>query len=134
MAKYPIEVTWDDLMDAGITPVEDNEATNNRFLQYIHEVLYDYIIYANNKKWRKKIIEKYADELRDDIKSILINIAHSVNDSGSFNGSWDGVTRLDTGDYSTKSLQERMLAVVPPLVWQQVFSLEPNIMFAGGEI
>jgi hypothetical protein len=129
-------ITLDDLASYGITPQsgDNSDAENRKFLNLVHQTFYEFVVFVSHRNWRKKVIEKHKDELEEGIKDILLNIAAAIEDSGQFNGLWDGTARLDNGDFTTKSLQERLVAVIPPMVWQQILSLEPDIMFAGGEI
>ena len=127
--KYPIEIDLDELNENGI--VETDAKAQKLLLSFTHQTLYEFVIFASFRSWRKRIIEQHMEE---PIKQILINIARSIHESGDLIGLWNGMSRLDSGEYSSKSLQERLLAVVPPLVWQQVFALEPSVLFAGGEI
>lgn len=130
--KYPIEIDLDELNENGI--VETDAKAQKLLLSLTHQTLYEFVIFASFRSWRKRIIEQHMEELEEPIKQILINIARSIHESGDLIGLWNGMSRLDSGEYSSKSLQERLLAVVPPLVWQQVFALEPSVLFAGGEI
>ncbi len=130
--KYPIEIDLDELNENGI--VETDAKAQKLLLSFTHQTLYEFVIFASFRSWRKRIIEQHMEELEEPIKQILINIARSIHESGDLIGLWNGMSRLDSGEYSSKSLQERLLAVVPPLVWQQVFALEPSVLFAGGEI
>ena len=130
--KYPVEINSDELNDNGIT--ETSEQAQKLLLSLTHQTFYEFVVFASFRSWRKRIIEQHMEELEEPIKAILINIARSIHDSGDLIGLWNGMTRLDSGEYGSKSLQERLLAVVPPLVWQQVFALEPSVLFAGGEI
>ena len=129
---YPIEIDLDELNENGI--VETDAKAQKLLLSFTHQTLYEFVIFASFRSWRKRIIEQHMEELEEPIKQILINIARSIHESGDLIGLWNGMSRLDSGEYSSKSLQERLLAVVPPLVWQQVFALEPSVLFAGGEI
>ena len=134
--KYTIMITADDCRNYGIKLQTDDSATimNNRFLNIVHQTLYDFVLFVSLKSWRKAVIEKYKDQLEEQIKDILLSIAYAIDISGQFNGLWDGVTKLDSGEFKVNSLQERLTAVIPPMTWNQILGLEPNVMFMGGEI
>lgn len=134
--KYPITITEDDCRNYGIELQSGKEAIiqNKRFLNIVHQTLYDFVLFISVKSWRKAVIEKYRKELEEPIKEILLSIAYAIDTSGQFNGLWDGVTKLDSGEFRINSLQERLTAVIPPMTWNQILGLEPNVMFMGGEI
>ncbi len=134
--KYPIEITADDCRNYGIglQTGKNAELQNRRFLNIVHQTLYDFVLFVSNRGWRKAIIEQHREELEEQIKEILLTIAYAIDSSGQFNGLWDGVTKLDSGEYRANTLQERLTAVIPPMTWNQILGLEPNVMFSGGEI
>ncbi len=136
MKKYPIMITQDDCRTYGIElqTGKNAEIQNSRFLDIIHKTLYDFVLFVSNKNWRKAVMEKYREELEEQVKDILLSIAYSIETSGSFNGLWDGVTRLDSGEFRVNTLQERLTAIIPPMTWNAILALEPNVMFMGGEI
>ena len=70
----------------------------------------------------------------EDIKDILLNIAYAIDKSGDFEILWDGSQRVNGDQTEIKTLQERIISVVPTMVWNQIAGLQPNITFAGGEI
>ena len=134
--KYPIMITEDDCSNYGIELQNGKDAAvkNKRFLNIVHQTLYDFVLFSSARNWRRAIIEKYKDELEEPIKEILLSIAYAIDTSGQFNGLWDGVTKLDSGEFKVNTLQERLTAVIPPMTWNQILGLEPNVMFMGGEI
>lgn len=134
--KYPIMITEDDCRDYGIELQSGKEADvrNRRFLNIVHQTLYDFVLFISVKNWRKAVIERYREELEEPLKEILLSIAYAIDTSGQFNGLWDGVTKLDSGEFKVNTLQERLTAVIPPMTWNQILGLEPNVMFMGGEI
>lgn len=134
--KYPIMITEDDCRNYGIELQSGKDAVikNKRFLNIVHQTLYDFVLFISVKSWRKAVIEKYMEELEEPIKEILLSIAYAIDTSGQFNGLWDGVTKLDSGEFKVNTLQERLTAVIPPMTWNQILGLEPNVMFMGGEI
>ena len=134
--KYPIMITEDDCRNYGIELQNGKDASlkNKQFLNIVHQTLYDFVLFSSARNWRKAVIEKYKDELEDPIKEILLSIAYAIDTSGQFNGLWDGVTKLDSGEFKVNTLQERLTAVIPPMTWNQILGLEPNVMFMGGEI
>lgn len=134
--KYPVMITEDDCRNYGIELQSGKEAViqNKRFLNIVHQTLYDFVLFVSLKSRRRAVIEKYMDELEEPIKEILLSIAYAIDTSGQFNGLWDGVTKLDSGEFKVNSLQERLTAVIPPVTWNQILGLEPNVMFMGGEI
>ena len=107
--KYPVMITEDDCRNYGIELKSGKEATiqNKRFLNVVHQTLYDFVLFVSIKSWRRTVIEKYMDELEEPIKDILLSIAYAIDISGQFNGLWDGVTKLDSGEFKVNSLQER---------------------------
>jgi hypothetical protein len=129
-------ITWDDCANYGISRQTGVNADiiNNRFLNIVHQTLYDFVLFSSQKSWRRKVIEKYKAELEEPIKDILLSIAFSIDEGGQFNGIWDGVTRLDSGEIKFSDLQERLVAMIPPMAWNQIIGLEPNVLFMGGEI
>ena len=134
--KYPIMITRDDCTSAGIKMQTGAEAEikNKRFLDLVHQTLYDFVLFVSHRNWRKKVIEQYREELEEPIKDILLSIAHAIDDSGQFNQYWDGVQRLDSGEFKVSTLQERLTAIIPPMTWNLIVGLEPNVMFMGGAI
>lgn len=134
--NYPVMITEDDCRNYGIELQSGKQAViqNKRFLNIVHQTLYDFVLFISVKSWRKAVIEKYMKELEEPIKEILLSIAYAIDTSGQFNGLWDGVTKLDSGEFKVNSLQERLTAVIPPMTWNQILGLEPNVMFMGGEI
>ncbi len=134
--KYPIMITEDDCRNYGIELQSGKQAViqNKRFLNIVHQTLYDFVLFISVKSWRKAVIEKYREELEEPIREILLSIAYAIDSSGQFNGLWDGVTKLDSGEFKVNTLQERLTAVIPPMTWNAILGLEPNVMFMGGEI
>lgn len=133
---YPIMIDENDLENYGIKiqTEGDTDIINKKFLRIIHQIFYEFVVFTSHRNWRKKIIEQHIEVLEEPVKEILLNIAEAVDESGDFVGLWDGKTRTDNGGYEVKDLQERLTAVIPPMVWNQIFSLEPNLLFQGGRI
>lgn len=133
---YPIMINENDLEQYGITLQYEGETdvANRKFLQIVHQCFYEFVVFVSHRNWRKKVIEAYQEELRQPIKEILLNIADAINDSGDLSALWSGATRTDGGGVEIKSLQERIGTIIPPMVWNEIFSLEPNLLFQGGNI
>lgn len=132
MKKYPIMITETDLKNKGI--MADNVESLAQILDYTHLAFYDYIVYTSMKNRRKQLIEKHVDELKEDVKDILLNIAWAIDRNGDFVGLDDGQQRKNDESVEIKPLQERLVTVIPTIVWNQIAGLEPNIIFSGGEI
>lgn len=132
MKKYPIMITETDLKNKGI--VADSTESLARILDYTHLAFYDYVVYASMKNRRKRLITAHVDELEEDIKDILLNIAWAIDRSGDFVGLDNGQQRKNDESVEIKTLQERLITVIPTIVWNQIAGLEPNIIFSGGEI
>ena len=132
MKKYPIMITETDLKNKGI--MADNVESLAQILDYTHLVFYDYIVYTSMKNRRKQLIEEHVDELKEDVKDILLNIAWAIDRNGDFVGLDDGQQRKNDESVEIKPLQERLVTVIPTIVWNQIAGLEPNIIFSGGEI
>ena len=133
MKHYPIMITDADLKNYGIGG-SDNAVKNELFLKITHQTFYEFIVYTTQKNRRKKLIEKHREDLEEDIKDILLNIAFAIDKSGDFDILWDGSQRTNGDQTEIKSLQERIISVIPTMVWNQIAGLQPNITFAGGEI
>lgn len=133
---YPIMITAEDCENYGIKLKSgvDADIQNRQFLNLVHQTLYDFVLFVSLRTWRKKIIERYKEELDEPIKEILLSIALAIDISGQFNQLWDGVTKLDSGEFKVNTLQERLTAIIPPMTWNQIVGLDPNIMFMGGTI
>ena len=86
------------------------------------------------KNRRKRLIAAHVDELEEDIKDILLNIAWAIDRSGDFVGLDNGQQRKNDESVEIKTLQERLITIIPTIVWNQIAGLEPNIIFSGGEI
>ena len=132
MKKYPIMITDVDLRNKGI--VADSVESSTQILYYTHLAFYDYIVYTSMKNRRKQLIEKHINELEEDVKEILLNIAWAIDRSGDFVGLDNGQQRKNDESVEIKTLQERLVTVIPTIVWNQIAGLEPNIIFSGGEI
>lgn len=132
MKKYPIMITETDLKNKGI--VADSVESLAQILTYTHLAFYDYIVYTSMKNRRKRLIETHVDELEEDVKDILLNIAWAIDRSGDFVGLDNGQQRKNDESVEIKTLQERLITVIPTIVWNQIAGLEPNIIFSGGEI
>lgn len=132
MKKYPIMITETDLKNKGI--MADNVESLAQILYYTHLAFYDYIVYTSTKNRRKRLIEAHVDELKEDVKDILLNIAWAIDRNGDFVGLDDGQQRKNDESVEIKPLQERLITVIPTIVWNQIAGLEPNIIFSGGEI
>ena len=132
MKKYPIMITETDLKNKGI--VADSTESLTQLLDYTHLAFYDYVVYTSMKNRRKRLIEKHAEELEEDVKDILLNIAWAIDRSGDFVGLDNGQQRKNDESVEIKTLQERLITVIPTIVWNQIAGLEPNITFSGGEI
>lgn len=132
MKKYPITVTASDLQNRGIIAESSERLT--QLLYYTHLAFYDYVVYTSMKNRRKRLIEKHITELEEDVKDILCNIAWAIDKSGDFVGLDNGQQRKNDESVEIKSLQERLITVIPTMVWNQIAGLEPNIIFAGGDI
>ena len=132
MKKYPIMITETDLKNKGI--VADSTESLTQLLDYTHLAFYDYVVYASMKNRRKRLIATHVDELEEDVKDILLNIAWAIDRSGDFVGLDNGQQRKNDESVEIKTLQERLITVIPTIVWNQIAGLEPNITFSGGEI
>ena len=132
MKKYPIMITETDLKNKGI--VADSTESLARLLDYTHLAFYDYVVYTSMKNRRKRLIAAHVDELEEDVKDILLNIAWAIDRSGDFVGLDNGQQRKNDESVEIKTLQERLITVIPTIVWNQIAGLEPNIIFSGGEI
>lgn len=132
MKKYPIMITETDLKNKGI--VADSPESLARILDYTHLAFYDYVVYTSMKNRRKRLIAEHVDELEEDVKDILLNIAWAIDRSGDFVGLDNGQQRKNDESVEIKTLQERLITVIPTIVWNQIAGLEPNIIFSGGEI
>ena len=132
MKKYPIMITETDLKNKGI--IADSTESLAQILDYTHLAFYDYVVYTSMKNRRKRLIVAHVDELGEDIKDILLNIAWAIDRSGDFVGLDNGQQRKNDESVEIKTLQERLITVIPTIVWNQIAGLEPNIIFSGGEI
>ena len=132
MKKYPIMITETDLKNKGI--VADSTESLTQLLGYTHLAFYDYVVYTSMKNRRKRLIAAHFDELEEDVKDILLNIAWAIDRSGDFVGLDNGQQRKNDESVEIKTLQERLITVIPTIVWNQIAGLEPNIIFSGGEI
>lgn len=132
MKKYPIMITETDLKNKGI--VADSTESLARLLDYTHLAFYDYVVYTSMKNRRKRLIAAHVDELEEDVKDILLNIAWAIDRSGDFVGLDNGQQRKNDESVEIKTLQERLITVIPTIAWNQIAGLEPNIIFSGGEI
>lgn len=132
MKKYPIMITDADLKNKGI--VVQSPQVLEQLLSYTHLVFYEFIVFTSMKNRRKRLIEKHLDELKEDVKDILLNIAWAIERSGDFVGLDNGQQRKNDESVDIKLLQERLISVIPTIAWNQISALEPNIIFSGGEI
>lgn len=132
MKKYPIMITETDLKNKGI--IADSTESLAQILDYTHLAFYDYVVYTSMKNRRKRLIAEHIDELEEDVKDILLNIAWAIDRSGDFVGLDNGQQRKNDESVEIKTLQERLITVIPTIVWNQIAGLEPNIIFSGGEI
>lgn len=132
MKKYPIMITDADLKNKGI--VVQSPQVLEQLLSYTHLVFYEFIVFTSMKNRRKRLIEKRLDELKEDVKDILLNIAWAIERSGDFVGLDNGQQRKNDESVDIKLLQERLISVIPTIAWNQISALEPNIIFSGGEI
>lgn len=132
MKKYPIMITETDLKNKGI--IADSTESLSQILDYTHLAFYDYVVYTSMKNRRKRLIAAHINELEEDIKNILLNIAWAIDRSGDFVGLDNGQQRKNDESVEIKTLQERLITVIPTIVWNQIAGLEPNIIFSGGEI
>ena len=132
MKKYPIMITETDLKNKGI--VADSTESLTQLLDYTHLAFYDYVVYTSMKNRRKRLIATHVDELEEDVKDILLNIAWAIDRSGDFVGLDNGQQRKNDESVEIKTLQERLITIIPTIVWNQIAGLEPNIIFSGGEI
>ena len=132
MKTYPIMITETDLKNKGI--VADSTESLARLLDYTHLAFYDYVVYTSMKNRRKRLIAAHVDELEEDVKDILLNIAWAIDRSGDFVGLDNGQQRKNDESVEIKTLQERLITVIPTIAWTQIAGLEPNIIFSGGEI
>lgn len=132
MKKYPIMITEADLKNKGI--VAQSIQALEQLLYYTHLAFYDFIVFTSMKNRRKRLIETHLDELEEAVKDILLNIAWAIERSGDFIGLDNGQQRKNDESVEIKPLQERLITVIPTIVWNQIAGLEPNIVFSGGEI
>ncbi len=132
MKKYPIMITEADLKNKGI--IANSTESLAQLLDYTHLAFYDYVVYTSMKNRRKRLIAAHVDELEEDVKDILLNIAWAIDRSGDFVGLDNGQQRKNDESVEIKTLQERLITVIPTIVWNQIAGLEPNIIFSGGEI
>ena len=132
MKKYPIMITETDLKNKGI--IANSTESLAQLLDYTHLAFYDYVVYTSMKNRRKRLIAAHVDELEEDVKDILLNIAWAIDRSGDFIGLDNGQQRKNDESVEIKTLQERLITVIPTIAWNQIAGLEPNIIFSGGEI
>lgn len=132
MKKYPIMITETDLKNKGI--IANSTESLAQLLDYTHLAFYDYVVYTSMKNRRKRLITAHVDELEEDVKDILLNIAWAIDRSGDFVGLDNGQQRKNDESVEIKTLQERLITVIPTIAWNQIAELEPNIIFSGGEI
>lgn len=132
MKKYPIMITESDLKNKGI--IADTSESLDKLLDYTHLAFYEYVVLTSMRHRRLRLIEKHVESLEEDVKSILLNIATAINRSGDFVGYDNGQQRKSDESVEIKSLQERLITVIPTIVWNQIAGLEPNIIYSGGEI
>lgn len=132
MKKYPIMITETDLKNKGI--IANSTESLAQLLDYTHLAFYDYVVYTSMKNRRKRLITAHVDELEEDVKDILLNIAWAIDRSGDFVGLDNGQQRKNDESVEIKTLQERLITVIPTIAWNQIAGLEPNIIFSGGEI
>ena len=121
MKKYPIMIGEADLKNKGI--IVDNTEDLEKILYYTHLAFYDFVVYTSMKNRRKRLIEAYSTELEEDIKDILLNIAWAIDRSGDFVGLDDGWQRKNDESVEVKPLQERLITVIPTIVWNQIAGL-----------
>lgn len=131
--KYPIMINLEDLANAGIDITSD-DVKNNRILMIVHHIFYEVFVLKDHRNWRLKVIKSYLEELEDPVKDILLNIAISIDQSGDFNSLYNAITIDTSGTASVLNVQEAMSVMIPPSEWNAIMSLEPDILFSGGEI
>lgn len=131
---YPVMLTPSDIKNMGITVESKGNSEVERFLDAVHSTVYDFILFANNRGLREKIIERYKPQLERQLRRVLKEVANAFWAAGDDMGIFTGVSRLDGNGVEIKDLQERLTAIVPPRAFNMLLALEPNVMFCGGEI
>lgn len=131
--RYPVMINEADLQEYGNTVIDDK--TEEKKVFYLaHAIIYDFVIFSSLRSWRKKVIEQYRGQVEAELKEAIVLTAVSIYESGNTTALYDGIERLDGGSIEFKDLQERMTSIVPPIVWNILFSIEPSLLFNGGEI
>ncbi len=130
--NYPIMINESDLEMSGV--VLDSAKDDLKLLNLTHRTFYEFIVLTSFRSHRLAVINAHVSELTEPIKEILIEIAQAIYEDGDFVALWNGRDKTDNGEYRITDLQERLISLVPPITWNAIFSLEPNIIWSGGEI
>lgn len=134
---YPITITEAEFRNnTGIDLAQELEGKDSarkvkNFLNQVHRIVYDDLIYSVGVKAIKKlIIEKYADNLKNEVKKALIAQGEYLLENGDIS-LWNGTVVAANGTVAVTDSGVIAQKLVPLTVINILRATEPNLLYMG---
>jgi len=110
---------------------KDGARKVKNFLNQVHRIVYDDLIYSVGVKAIKRlIIEKYADSLKNEIKKALIAQGEYLLENGDVS-LWNGTVVAANGTVAVTDSGVVAQKIVPLTVVNILRATEPNLLYMG---
>lgn len=134
---YPVMITEAEFKNnTGIdlaSELDGNDSARKvkNFLNNVHRIVYDDLIYSvGNKTIKKLIIEQYADDVRKEIKKALIAQGEYLLDNGDIS-LWNGTVVAANGTVAVTDSGVIAQKIVALSVINILRATEPNLLYMG---
>lgn len=134
---YPVKVNSDEFLNnTGIDLYEElagdaGERKVVNFLNAIHSLVYDGLIYSVGTKTIKKLmIEHFADDLGNEIKKAIIAQGEYLIDNGDIS-LWNGTVITANGTADVKSSKVLYEKIVAPRAVTILLDTNPPLLYMG---
>lgn len=138
LCDYPVIVSDEDFKSyTGYDLLQDIENAQERntlseFIDTVHMLIYDCLIYAcGSKRIKNRIIERYRDDLEKPLKRALLAQGISLIENGDIS-EWNGATLLAGGQADVKDSALIRQKIVCPKAIRILQSTSPDILYFGG--
>ncbi|MGN0807976.1 MAG: hypothetical protein ACI4MN_05990 [Candidatus Coproplasma sp.] len=134
---YPVMITEEEFKNnTGYDLAVELDGNNNarkvkNFLNQVHRIVYDDLIYSiGNKSIKKRMIEYYADDLKNEIKKALIAQGEYLLDNGDIS-LWNGAVVAANGTVAVSDSGLIAQKIVALSVINILRATEPNLLYMG---
>lgn len=110
---------------------DDGERKVINFLNTIHSLIYDNLIYSVGSKTIKKLIlEQYREDLEKDVKKALIAQGIALLDNGDISV-WNGTVVASNGAASVQDSKLLYQKIIAPAAVNILLNTNPNLLYMG---